>query len=71
LRAIDIHVAVFDQDRFTGQPDEALHVGLAELLRVGVGAAEDDHFPAPRSAQVVDVLIDEQSVAAEVAGVDE
>jgi hypothetical protein len=65
---VRVHVAIGDGDGFAGHPDEALDVRFAELRRPRVRAAEHDHLPPPRAAQVVDVLIDEQPVAAQLVG---
>ena len=46
-----------------GSPIDALDIRLAKLLGIGIGAMEDGHFPAPRAAEVVDVLVHEYAVA--------
>ena len=52
-------IAVDDRDRLSRQPDHAFDIGLAKLLRIGIGAMEDGHFPAARAAEVVNVLVHE------------
>ena len=50
-----------------GRPTTRLTYGLPNSFGSG-RAAEDGHLPAPRRAEVEDVLVHEQAVAGEVAG---
>ena len=65
-----VGIAGNDGDGFAGQADHALTYGL-KYSRIGVGAMEDGHLPAPGTAEVEDVLVDEHAVAGEVRGVGE